>query len=495
MLGPMNLGKIAALLETDPGGQAELPVRDLAYDSRKVTPGCVFFCVVGKRHDGHDFASQAVKAGAAALVVERGLEVGVPQLLVTDARAAMGKVAAPFFGDPSRKLRVVGITGTNGKTTVCHLLESIVTAAGDGCGVIGTIDWRVPGERRPARRSTPEAIDLQRALNAMVEKSAEVAAVEATSIGIDQKRMEGTFFEVAVFTNLTRDHLDHHESMENYFASKRRLFEVEKSGSAVVNVDDEWGRKLLEDLPLEVLTYGVSPNAAIRASEIRRDHRSSRFRLRGDGFDLRLEVPLPGAFNVSNALAAAAAGRWLGYSPEIIAAGIERLPAIPGRFEFVDEGQPFEVVVDFAHTPDGLARVLEAAREIAGEFRVIAVFGAEGDSDRGKRPLMGEAVARHSDLAVITSDNPMSEDPGEIIKELEAGMRPAAPQGGYWTEPDRRRAIAGALAEAAPGDVVVICGKGHERSQKFADREVAFDDREVASELLRERVRAGGGGV
>jgi len=440
---------------------ADLRPRDLAYDTRSVAPGALFFCVPGERADGHDFAAEAVERGAIGLVVERELELQVPQLVVPDARAAMAVAADDFFGRPSEELVVAGVTGTNGKTTTTFLLYSILEAAGLRPGLLGTVESRVGGEIRPAVRTTPEAIDVQRMLREMLDAGNRSCVMEATSHGSEQRRLDRIRFDVLVFTNLTQDHLDFHGTMERYFEAKRRLF-LEGRPPAAVNSADEWGRKLLADRP-DALTYGFASDAKVGPHAL-------------DGIDLRLR----GRFNVENALGAMAAARLLGVDDAAIARGLETVSGVPGRFESVDEGQTFEVVVDYSHTPDSLENVLRAAREMT-EGRVICVFGCGGDRDRGKRPVMGGIASRLADVPIVTSDNPRSEEPEAIIEQIVAGMEPGAE-----VDADRRSAIARAIELAEPGDVVVIAGKGHEQGQEFKEeRKVPLDDREVAREALR----------
>jgi UDP-N-acetylmuramoyl-L-alanyl-D-glutamate--2,6-diaminopimelate ligase len=456
--------KLARIAETlSPSqivGEAQGEIEDLAYDTRAVRPGALFFCVPGTRFDGHELAERAIEAGAAALVVEHPVASRVPQVVVADARAAMATAAATFFGRPTDKLEVVGVTGTNGKTTTAFLLHSILTAAGSKPGLLGTIESRVGGERRPSIRTTPEAIDLQRLFREMLDAGDRSCAMEATSHGSELKRLEHIRFAALVFTNLTQDHLDLHGTMDNYFEAKRRLF-LEGRPPAAINIGDAWGRRLAGDRP-DALTYGFAEDALLRPEAL-------------DDVELKLR----GRFNVENALGAMAGARLLGIDDEAIVRGLEALEGVPGRFETVDEGQPFTVVVDYAHTPDSLENVLVTAREL-DSARVICVFGCGGDRDREKRPVMGQIAARLADLAIVTSDNPRSEDPRAIIAEIVAGTADELE-----IVPDRREAIARAIEAAAPGDVVVIAGKGHEQGQQFRDRTVPFDDREVAREALR----------
>jgi UDP-N-acetylmuramoyl-L-alanyl-D-glutamate--2,6-diaminopimelate ligase len=450
---------IAALAPTDVVGRAPAEVRDLAFDVRTVGPGALFFCVPGSRADGHDFAAEAVARGAVALVVERPVGVAVPQLVVPSSRAAMAVVADEFFGRPTEELEVVGVTGTNGKTTTAFLLHSILAAAGLRPGLIGTVEARVGGATRKLERTTPEAIDLQRLFREMLDAGDRSCALEASSHAAELHRLDRVRLRALVFTNLTQDHLDFHGTMERYFAAKRKLFE---EAQAVVNIDDPWGRRLVEELGGAALTFGLSPEAEVGPEALA-------------GVELRLR----GRFNVLNALGAAAAARLLGIDAGAVRAGLESVEGVPGRFEEVSEGQPFTVLVDYSHTPDSLENALRAAREL-GDGRLLCVFGCGGDRDRDKRPLMGRVASELADLAIVTSDNPRSEDPGEIIAQVVAGA-----VGEIVVEPDRRAAIELAVDAAEPGDVVLVAGKGHEQGQEIGGVVLPFDDREVAREALR----------
>jgi UDP-N-acetylmuramoyl-L-alanyl-D-glutamate--2,6-diaminopimelate ligase len=476
-------------------GDAGVEVTGLAYDSRRVGPGTLFFCVPGERTDGHDFAAEVVAAGAAALVVERELEVDVPQLLVADARAAMAPVAARFRGDPTAELRVVGVTGTNGKTTTAFLVREILEAAGTPCGLLGTVKQVVGGVEEEVERTTPEAIDLQATFRRMLEAGDRACAMEVSSHAMVLHRADAIAFEVAVFTNLTQDHLDFHTGMEDYFQAKRTLFAAEPR-TRIVNVDDPYGRRLAEEF--DCVTFSAEgADADFTARNVQFDATGASFNvslpptgpkypyMAGNGpvgGEVAVRTGLPGHFNVANALGALAAAAALGVDPETAAAGLARAARVPGRFEPIDEGQGFAVLVDYAHTPDSLENVLRAARRLTAG-RLIAVFGAGGDRDRDKRPKMGRAGAELADLTVITSDNPRSEDPAAIVAEVAAGAQGSAE---LVIEEDRRAAIALALGRAAPGDTVVIAGKGHEQGQEFeAGRKIDFDDRVVAREELR----------
>jgi UDP-N-acetylmuramoyl-L-alanyl-D-glutamate--2,6-diaminopimelate ligase len=461
---------------------AQVDISDLAYDARLVAPGALFACVPGQRADGHDFAAAAVERGAVALLAERALPVSVPQLLVPDARLAMALAADVFFGTPTRELEVVGVTGTNGKTTTAFLLYSILAAAGRRPGLLGTVEMRVGGERRSVTRTTPEAIDLQRTFRELVEAGDRSCAMEASSHASELKRLVGTRFRALVFTNLSQDHLDFHGTLEAYADAKRRLFtEPDVDGNrppAAVNIGDPFGRRLADELRgrgTSVLTFGLADDAAVSADELELTPSTTSFRAAG----LALRPRLRGRFNVENVLGAVAAGQLLEVPDDAIVRGIEHLSGVPGRFESVDEGQPFAVIVDYAHTPEALENVLGEARRLA-TGRLFCIFGCGGDRDRAKRPLMGGIVSRLADVAIVTSDNPRSEEPEAIIEEIRSGMN-----GDETVEPDRALAIASAVEEAAEGDVVVVAGKGHEQGQEFRDRTVPFDDREVARDALR----------
>jgi UDP-N-acetylmuramoyl-L-alanyl-D-glutamate--2,6-diaminopimelate ligase len=462
----------------------ELEIAALAYDSRSVVPGTLFFCVSGFTSDGHEYAVDAVHRGAVALVVARTLPLPVPQVLVVDVRTAMASAAAAFFDDPTETLQVVGITGTNGKTTTAFLVRSLLEAAAIQTGLLGTITSIVGGVGRPVERTTPEAIDLQRIFREMLRAGDRACAMEVSSHALALRRADGVRFAAAIFTNLTQDHLDFHPTMEAYFASKRRLLTELGPRITIVNIDDPYGHRLAAELP-DATTFALEhPGATYRAREVETSLRGSRFTVCGPDGELQLSSPLRGEFNVYNVLGALAAARALGVPLEIAARAIEDGEQVQGRFELVDEGQPFAVLVDYAHTPDSLQNVLRAARSLS-DGTLHVVFGCGGDRDRGKRPQMGEIAAALADHAIVTSDNPRSEDPEAIIAEILAGM----PNGAEHNA-DRRAAISQALDAARDGDVVVIAGKGHEQGQEFArGRKVPFDDVSVARELLGLLVR------
>jgi UDP-N-acetylmuramoyl-L-alanyl-D-glutamate--2,6-diaminopimelate ligase len=471
----------------------ETEVTALAYDNRTVQPGTLFFCVPGYTRDGHDFAPDAVERGASALVVERPLGLGVPEVVVPSVRAAMGPAAAAFHGRPSEQLAVVGVTGTNGKTTTAFLVRALLEAAGRQTGLLGTVTAIVGGAERDVQRTTAEAIELQRDLAEMREGGDVAAAIEVSSHALRLHRADATRFAAAIFTNLTQDHLDFHPTMDDYYAAKRLLFlpqEGERPGVAVVNVDDPYGARLaqeLRDAGSAVVTIAIEADADWRASDLSTGLTGSTFTARTPEGDITLRTPLPGRFNVQNVLGAIAAVRALGVPLAEIAAALPAAGRVPGRFEPVDEGQEFAVLVDYAHTPDSLDNVLQAARGLT-ERRVLTVFGCGGDRDRTKRPLMGGIAARLADEAYVTSDNPRSEDPEQILRDVVEGTGTGP---NVHVEVDRRKAIFQAVAAAATGDVVVIAGKGHEQGQEFAGGEkLPFDDVTVAREALRAR---GGG--
>jgi UDP-N-acetylmuramoyl-L-alanyl-D-glutamate--2,6-diaminopimelate ligase len=471
---------IAALAPEAVLGMEAVQVRDLAYDTRAVTPGAAFFCVRGAHVDGHELAPAAVGRGAVALVVERPVEADAPQLVVPASRPAMAVAADVFFGEPTRELEVAGVTGTNGKTTTAFLLHSLLVAAGRRPGLLGTVESRVGGTARPVVRTTPEAIDLQRTFREMLDAGDRSVAMEASSHAAVLHRLDRVRFDVLVFTNLSQDHLDFHGTMDEYFEAKRRLFSGPAPPPAAVNTGDEWGRRLAEELAdwgrAPLVTFGFADDAELRPEELVLDGTGARFRAGG----IEIETSLRGRFNVENVLGAIAAGILLGLDEDEIGAGIRALEGVPGRFEAVEEGQPFTVLVDYAHTPDSLENVLRTAREFA-RGRVLVVFGAGGDRDRGKRPLMGKVAVDRADVVVVTSDNPRSENPVAIIQDILQGAG-----SNVEIDPDRRTAIARAIELAEPGDVVVIAGKGHEQGQEVDGRKLPFDDRLVVREALAE---------
>jgi UDP-N-acetylmuramoyl-L-alanyl-D-glutamate--2,6-diaminopimelate ligase len=477
----MELERLVAALAPDAvlGSPDPVEVRDLAYDAHAVTPGAAFFAVRGERADGHDFAEQAVENGASVLVVERAVAPEVPQLVVPSTRAAMATAADLFFGEPTRELEVAGVTGTSGKTTTAFLLYSVLEAAGRSPGLLGTVESRIGGEVRPVVRTTPEAIDLQRTFREMLTAGNRSVALEASSHASVLHRLDRVRFDALVFTNLSQDHLDFHGTMDEYFAAKRRLFTGAAPPPAAVNIGNLWGRRLAEELHdvsrAPLVTYGLEEDAAIRPEYLELGPAGATFTAGG----IPIETRLRGRFNLENVLGAIAAAILLDVDEGEIAAGIAALQGVPGRFEAVDEGQPFSVVVDYAHKPDALDNVLRTARELA-DGRVIVVFGAGGDRDRQKRPLMGKVARELADVVIVTSDNPRGEDPLAIIQDVLQGTGTNVE-----IDADRRSAISRGIELAEPGDVVVIAGKGHEQGQEVDGEKLPFDDRIVAREALR----------
>ncbi len=446
-------------------GDADVLVSTVVYDSRLVVPGSLFCCLRGLHSDGHEFAAAAVDDGAAALLVDHPLGLPVPQIVVGDTRAAMGPLASAHFGHPSRSLLVVGVTGTNGKTTTTSLIAAVLEAAGTPTGVIGTLTGTY---------TTPEAPELHAQLARFLAEGKHAVVMEVSSHALALHRVTGTRFALAVFTNLGRDHLDLHGTVERYFAAKASLFEPSLSTRGVANVDDLHGRLLCDAAPIPMTGFSSNDMTGLVVTPT-----SHEYSWRGQ----HVRVGIGGAFNAMNSLAAATAAAALGLEPSVIAAGLRAAPAVPGRFEPVLAGQPFHVIVDFAHTPDGLREALAAARGAADGGRVIAVFGCGGDRDREKRPEMGDVAATLADDVVVTSDNPRSEDPMAIINAIIEGVS-AGYRDHVVIEPDRRRAFAQAFRIAHPGDVVVIAGKGHETTQTIGNTTLPFDDRAVAANLL-----------
>jgi UDP-N-acetylmuramoyl-L-alanyl-D-glutamate--2,6-diaminopimelate ligase len=460
-------------------GAPDVPVSGLAYSNDHVKPGDVFFCVPGFRADGHDFAHEAVRRGACAIVCQHKLNLGVPEFVVSDVRAEMGRMAAEFFDHPSAKMTVVGVTGTNGKTTTAFLVRTLLERAGMQTGLLGSVNTIIGGQVQPAERTTPESIVIQNALSKMVAAGDRACVMEVSSHGLALKRTTGIQFDTRIFTNLSRDHLDFHLTMDNYFAAKRQLFQG--SGSSVVCIDDSYGAKLAAELEAPV-TCGLNPAANFSARDIVFDRTGASFTCDTEAESFDVKIPLPGSFNVQNALAAICAAQSLGVPQQTVAASLAEANPVPGRFQAIDEGQSFYVLVDFAHSPGALANALQAARSL-DTGRLHVVFGAEGNSDTGKRPLMGQIASRYADRVIITSDDPRSEDPEEIIDQIADGA-PSADR-----EPDRRSAIECALSEAKPNDIVVVAGRGHERYQLFeGNRREPFYDAQVVKELLRAEV-------
>jgi UDP-N-acetylmuramoyl-L-alanyl-D-glutamate--2,6-diaminopimelate ligase len=473
-------------------GPADVSIAGLCYRSDQVASGSLFFCVPGFVRDGHDFAPDAVAKGAAALCVERPLGLSVPQVVVPSVRRAMGPVASVFHGHPSAHLMTVGITGTNGKTTSAFLAAHLLDRAGSRAGLMGTIERRVGGVSTPAARTTPEALDVQRDLAAMVEAGDKAAVMEVSSHALDLGRVLGIRFSVVAFTNLTQDHLDYHQTLDAYFEAKRLLFTdpvyTGDTGVAVINIDDPYGRRLAAEYPHErLLTFSTDADAVMNADLVMCDYAIDAAGTHGllvtsKWGEHEVMSPLVGSFNVANTLTALGIGLGLGLDLRAMLTDLRGFTGVPGRMERVDAGQPFAVLVDYAHTPDSVRNVLLTARALTSG-RLLAVLGCGGDRDRSKRPQMGCQAEALADKVFVTSDNPRSEDPEAIIADILSGMdEPCLAV----VDADRRESIRAALSDARPGDVVLILGKGHESGQEFADRKVPFDDRLVARQLLDE---------
>ncbi len=477
-------------------GAADVDVSALAFDDRQVAPGTLFFCVRGFTRDGHQFADKAVAAGAAGLVVDHPLDSGVPEILVDDVRAAMAPAAAALAGDPTARLRTVGITGTNGKTTTSYLLRELLEAGGVQTGLLGTVAQIIGGRTLDAGRTTPEAIDLQPRFRAMLDAGDQACVMEVSSHALSLARADAIHWSAAIFTNLSQDHLDFHPDLEAYFAAKARLFAAAGDAPKIVDIDDAHGRRLAERHPDAITVAIDADDARYRAEDVRSDLRGSSFTVAGR----ELRTTMPGRFNVRNALQAYVTAVAMGVGEDVAAAALAAASGVPGRLESIAHGQPFAVLVDYAHTPDALDNVIQAARGLVDEAdaklpadapraRVICLFGCGGDRDRSKRPQMGRIAAQQADVAILTSDNPRSEDPERILDEAQAGIDEALGAGGGHAVQveriaDRQTAIDRAVALARAGDVVLITGKGHEQGQTFADRTVPFDDRDAARRAL-----------
>ncbi len=461
------------------GGDASIASID--YDSRKAGPGSLFCCIVGTFSDGHEYAKNAVENGAAALVVQRELPLPVPQLVVENTRIAMAKMAAKWYGHPEKELRLVGVTGTNGKTTTTYMIKSIAEHAGYKVGLMGTIRNMIGGKVLEAEHTTPESVDLYRILRQMVEEGVEIVSMEVSSHALDQNRVYGLTFEVCEFTNLTQDHLDYHKTFDNYFAAKKSIFGMSKHG--VVNADDPHAAAIMKGLTIPVTTFGVRERADVSASDIDITTRGVQFDLKYDGATVRTNVPIPGLFSVFNAMGAVAVCLTLGIGMEHIQQGLEAMQTVSGRLEPLPTGeQGYSVFVDYAHTPDALENILKTVKGFATS-RIITVFGCGGDRDRAKRPIMGEVAGRYSDMLVVTSDNPRTEDPFMILSAIEEGVKKSGCP--YVVIEQRREAIRHALSIAKPDDVVVIAGKGHENYQEINGIRHHFDDKEIVAELLK----------
>ncbi len=468
-------------------GMTDQAITGVCCDSRRVKPGNLFFALRGGRQDGNQYIPVTLEKGAAAVVTEDlGIEAAPPAstIRVEDARKSMALASAKFYGFPTRALRLVGITGTNGKTTTAYLLHSIFVETGECAGLIGTVEYRLPGRSIEAKNTTPESVELQGFFAELRDQGCRYAVMEVSSHALEMHRVDGSQFGVAVFTNLTRDHLDFHGTMDRYFEAKKKLFAGTESDPpewAVINLDDQYGARLLEELPSKIMTYGIRQAAQVRPGPVAYSFEGLKFSVETPHGPIDVESSLVGEPNVYNILAAIAASLSLDIDMHTIRKGIRNLHAVPGRFEKIICGQPFAVVVDYAHTDDALRNVIQAARRLT-KHRVITVFGCGGDRDRSKRPLMGQVAGQLSDLTILTSDNPRTEDPLRIIADAVVGLQRASHN--YTVEPDRTKAIRRAIEAAREGDIVLLTGKGHETYQVIGERAIHFDDREVAREIL-----------
>lgn len=465
-------------------GNSQVIVRGMSMDSRRVQPGDLYACVPGFQVDGHDFAVNAIASGAVALVVDHFLPLNVPQVKVSNVRQVIGPLAATVYDHPSEQLELVGVTGTNGKTTITYFIEKIGIKHGKKVGLIGTLGSRIDGREIPGERTTPEAIEVQKLLGDMVAEGVSLAVLEVSSHAMDFGRVSGCEFDAGIFTNLTQDHLDYHKTMEDYLYAKSRLFsnlEGKKQPKlSILNGDDSSFKMLSQASAAPVVSYGIDNEVDYRAENVEVTSEGVRFVVRFREGIQDIQYSTPGVFSVYNALAAFVWGVERGYNPATVAEALAEIPGVPGRFESIRLGQPFQVIVDYAHTPDGLENVVRTARGFT-KGRLITVFGCGGDRDRGKRPLMGEAASEWSDFVIVTSDNPRTEDLDQIIKEVLIGISGVD----HVALRDRREAIWSACRMAKPGDTILIAGKGHETYQIFGSVVHPFDDREVAREALR----------
>lgn len=481
-------------------GTADQTIQAVAHDSRKVVPGTLFFCLSGAHVDGHNFIAEAARRGAVAVIVEKDVpditEQDITIIKVADSRTAMQVIVPYFYDYPGRKLRMIGVTGTNGKTTTTYLIRSILRYAGYKVGLIGTIQTLIDDKALPIKNTTPDVIELQSILAEMVESGMDYAVMEVSSHALALNRIAGCEFDVGIFTNMTQDHLDFHQTFENYIDAKAELFrslsreDNKKTGkTAVINFDDSTGTVMAKHAACPVISYGVNTNAVLTANHIAVKAAGSSFSVAGPFGSIDLKLNVTGMFNIYNVLAAIGAVLAEGVKPEVIKQALEGFTSVPGRFELVQAGQPFTVIVDYAHTPDGLENVLKTAKQFA-QGKIIVVFGCGGDRDRTKRPIMGKLAVQYGDVVIGTSDNPRSEEPDKILDDIEVGIKQelTLSNGGksYEKIPDRRQAITQAIRLAKIHDVVLIAGKGHETYQILKDRTIDFDDRQVAREVIKE---------
>ena len=462
-------------------GVQDIGIEDLYYDSREVTPNSLFFCIKGLTVDGHDFAPQAVAKGAKVLVLERDVDVDgdITKVFVPNSKTAMAYMAKNFYRNPTKDINFIGVTGTNGKTTVTYLVKSILEKAGQKVGLIGTISNMIGDRKMPSKFTTPESLELQKLLREMADENVDSVVMEVSSHSLVLGRVEGCEYDIGVFTNLSQDHLDFHANMEEYRDAKAKLFTQSKL--AIINEDDKNGRWIKKRVPTKVFTYGIYKDADIYARELEITDRGVAFHLHTPSGSIPINLAIPGIFSIYNGLAAASICYNLGISLEIIAQGLQEVKGVDGRFELLDTGTDYSVILDYAHTPDGLENILTTAKEFA-KGRIITLFGCGGDRDHGKRPIMGEIAGKYSDLCIITSDNPRSEDPMDIINDIVPGVEKTGCD--YTIIENRREAIEYALAQAQKDDIVILAGKGHETYQILKDKTIPFDEKQIVAEIL-----------
>ena len=458
-------------------------IKEMSYNTGTVTDGCLFFCIVGYKTDGHLYAKKAVENGARAIVISRDVEVGndITKIYVKDTRIAMARMASNFYGNPASKLNVIGVTGTNGKTTSTFMLKSILDTAGHKTALLGTIYNIIGDKTENAKRTTPESLDLQKMFYEMVSDGIDTCIMEVSSHSLALKRVFGVNFKTCIFTNLTQDHLDFHKTMENYFKTKLTIFD--NCDTACINVDDEYGRRAASTISNRQINYGITNKCDVMAKDIKIREDGTEFTLSYKNNDIQVDIHMPGKFNVYNALGCAASCISLGISPDKIKDGLEVLTGVPGRSEIINAKNGFTIVIDYAHTPDGIVNILKTAREYT-KGSLITVFGCGGDRDKTKRPKMGKAAGELSDFCVVTSDNPRSEDPKSIIEDILPGIEET--NCNYIIIADRVDAIKYAIKKGKIGDVIVIAGKGHETYQILKDKTIHFDEREIVSAILKE---------
>lgn len=462
-------------------GSIDMDIKSIYYDSRQVTPDSLFFCLEGQKTDGHNFAGAAVKSGARAVVLEKNVDLmnNITKILVKDSRLAMGLMAKNFYGSPADNMTLIGVTGTNGKTTTTYLIKSILEQQGRTVGLVGTITNIIGSRKIPAERTTPESPDLYKLFREMAESDVDSVVMEVSSHSLDLKRIAGCNYDIGIFTNLTQDHLDYHGTIDNYRSSKAKLFNQSKV--AVINIDDDNGRIIRENIKGQVITYGIKRSADVYARDLEITSKGVTFSLHLFGESVGVGLSIPGIFSVYNAMAAAAAAYSLGIPVDVIKKGLETVRGVPGRFELLNTDTDYSVILDYAHTPDGLENILTTARDIT-KGRIITLFGCGGDRDPSKRPVMGEIAGDKSDFCIITSDNPRNEEPIDIINDIIPGvLKTSCP---YVVIEDRREAIKYALENAKKDDVIILAGKGHETYQIIKDRTYHFDEKEIVAELL-----------